>query len=425
MGKRVLVADDSATIQRAFTMVFGGVPDVSIVAARSYDDAMAAARDKRPDLVIADAALGARTGYELCQAIKGEATLRGVPVYVLASNHNPYDEARGRQAGADGHLVKPFESQALIDQVTEALTKGAAAGSAAPPARVADGETTPNAATNGATPGLSTTSEIELEAEVEDEYGEFTIERSGPNDLPVPARESPPPAAAAPPPREPPSGGLRPSLIPGARPAAAPPARPTAPVPAQPPVRVPQPALPPTPVAPIPPAAARPAAGRTMMGMPAVVPPGFSQPGAAGLGGAGVQARPSSPAMPTVPSSPAMPTVPSTPPRPVPAAPAAPPVPAAPAAPPAPAAPAAPLSAVPPSPAAPTTGAGPAPAGLRDAVASKVDQKIAALGVKGPEYEAIAKLSREVIEQVVWEVVPELAEIIIRQEVDRLANARK
>lgn len=58
-------------------------------------------------------------------------------------------------------------------------------------------------------------------------------------------------------------------------------------------------------------------------------------------------------------------------------------------------------------------------------VSSAVDQKMAAQAARGPEYEAIAKLSREIIEQVVWEVVPELAETIIRQEIDRLASAKK
>jgi hypothetical protein len=50
-------------------------------------------------------------------------------------------------------------------------------------------------------------------------------------------------------------------------------------------------------------------------------------------------------------------------------------------------------------------------------VGAAVDQKIAAIGARGPEYEAIAKLSREIIEQVVWEVVPELAEAIIREHI--------
>ena len=68
------------------------------------------------------------------------------------------------------------------------------------------------------------------------------------------------------------------------------------------------------------------------------------------------------------------------------------------------------------------------PAPVADVVASaadKIEQKISALAARGPEFEAIAKLSREIIEQVVWEVVPELAEAIIRQEIDRLAGSKK
>jgi hypothetical protein len=62
---------------------------------------------------------------------------------------------------------------------------------------------------------------------------------------------------------------------------------------------------------------------------------------------------------------------------------------------------------------------------LAAVLSAAVDEKVAALSARGPAYEAIAKLSREIIEQVVWEVVPELAEMIIRQEIDRLASAKK
>ena len=86
------------------------------------------------------------------------------------------------------------------------------------------------------------------------------------------------------------------------------------------------------------------------------------------------------------------------------AAPAAAPVPSYPAPVPAPA----------PEPVAARPAASPA---LSSSVASLVDQKVAAIAAKGPEYEALAKLSREVIEQIVWEIVPELAEVIIREHV--------
>jgi hypothetical protein len=66
-----------------------------------------------------------------------------------------------------------------------------------------------------------------------------------------------------------------------------------------------------------------------------------------------------------------------------------------------------------PSPAASQGGA------THSAVAHSIEQKLAAISAKGPEYEAIAKLSREIIEQVVWEVVPDLAEAIIREHMEK------
>jgi len=57
--------------------------------------------------------------------------------------------------------------------------------------------------------------------------------------------------------------------------------------------------------------------------------------------------------------------------------------------------------------------------GASSVLGSKVDQKLGAIAARGPEYEAIAKLSREIIEKVVWEVVPELAEAIIREELSK------
>jgi hypothetical protein len=66
-----------------------------------------------------------------------------------------------------------------------------------------------------------------------------------------------------------------------------------------------------------------------------------------------------------------------------------------------------------PSPAAPQTAA------THSAVSQSIEQKLAAISAKGPEYEAIAKLSREIIEQVVWEVVPDLAEAIIREHMEK------
>src|SRR5262245_44325576 len=99
MSRHILVADDSVTIQRTIEMTLGR-KDVRLTAARSYEDALAAARRDRPDLVLCDLHLGARSGYDLCASLKADASFSSVPVLMLASTFHPYDEARGRSAGA-------------------------------------------------------------------------------------------------------------------------------------------------------------------------------------------------------------------------------------------------------------------------------------------------------------------------------------
>src|SRR5579862_2490435 len=136
MAKRILIADDSVTIQKAFAMTFVG-EDVSIAAARSADEALSLARQSRPDIIIADGAMPGRTGYDLCLQVRAEAGLRGVPVYILASNQQPYDEGRGRSAGADGHLLKPWDTSQFIEKVYAAA--GATSAQQAAPAAVRAG----------------------------------------------------------------------------------------------------------------------------------------------------------------------------------------------------------------------------------------------------------------------------------------------
>src|SRR5215831_12713252 len=130
MAKRILIADDSLTIQRAFAMTFGA-EDVVLTSARSADEGLSVARQTRPDLVIADAVMPGRSGYELCAAIKADASLRGMPVYILTSGQQPYDEAKGQQVGADGHLVKPWESGSFIEKVRDAIARGGGSSSVA------------------------------------------------------------------------------------------------------------------------------------------------------------------------------------------------------------------------------------------------------------------------------------------------------
>src|SRR5512137_2301253 len=125
MPKTLLLADDSVTIQKVVGIVFAG-EDYRVVTADNGEDALLRAREARPDIVLADAVMPRMNGYELCQALKADPQLAEIPVLLLTGTFEPFDEGRARAAHADGHVAKPFDSQALLTRVRE-LVEGVTA----------------------------------------------------------------------------------------------------------------------------------------------------------------------------------------------------------------------------------------------------------------------------------------------------------
>ena len=126
MPKTILLADDSVTIQKVVGISFAN-EDVVLVTVDNGDDAVLRARETRPDLVLADVAMPGKDGYEVCDAIKTDPDLRHVPVLLLSGTFERFDEDRARTVGADGHITKPFEAQALVDRVNQLLVHAEAA----------------------------------------------------------------------------------------------------------------------------------------------------------------------------------------------------------------------------------------------------------------------------------------------------------
>jgi CheY-like chemotaxis protein len=122
MPKTLLLADDSVTIQKVVGISFAN-EDVVLLTVDNGEDAIARAREARPDLVLADILMPGKDGYEVCEAIKSDPELRHVPVLLLSGTFENFDEERAQRVGADGHITKPFEAQALVDQVNELLAR--------------------------------------------------------------------------------------------------------------------------------------------------------------------------------------------------------------------------------------------------------------------------------------------------------------
>lgn len=116
MTLKLLVADDSVTIQKMVRLAFGA-EDAEVEAVTSGEAALEALRRFRPDIVMADALMPGIGGYELCARIREEPEFSRLPVILLSGTFEPFDPQEAERVGADGHLSKPFDTSELIDRV--------------------------------------------------------------------------------------------------------------------------------------------------------------------------------------------------------------------------------------------------------------------------------------------------------------------
>jgi CheY-like chemotaxis protein len=133
---KLLLADDSVTIQRVVELTFSG-EDVQVVTVGDGEQAIARIPIELPDIVLADIAMPKRSGYDVAAFVKGRSDLSHIPVLLLAGAFEPVDENRAQQVHSDGVLVKPFEPQQVIARVRD-LIESSQTRSRRKPAVVAD-----------------------------------------------------------------------------------------------------------------------------------------------------------------------------------------------------------------------------------------------------------------------------------------------
>src|SRR3954469_22949253 len=120
MRHKLLLADDSETIQRVIEMTFADEP-VDVATVSDGEAAMARLAIDPPDIVLADIGMPGRDGYQVAMHVRETAALAHIPVVLLTGAFDPVDYARAREAGCAGVLVKPFDPQMLIARVRHLL----------------------------------------------------------------------------------------------------------------------------------------------------------------------------------------------------------------------------------------------------------------------------------------------------------------
>jgi len=88
---------------------------------KNGQEALDLVREKRPTLVISDIEMPIMDGYQLCGAIKSDASLHDLPVVLLSTLSDPEDIIRGLRAGADNYLTKPYEVPFLLGRIQSLL----------------------------------------------------------------------------------------------------------------------------------------------------------------------------------------------------------------------------------------------------------------------------------------------------------------
>ena len=116
MAKKVLVVEDNELNLKLFGDLLRAHEHV-VEPLRDGRDAVARARDFRPDLIVMDIQMPHVTGYELIVELKGDAELRAIPVMAVTAYAGREDEERIRAAGAEAYVSKPISLARFMEAV--------------------------------------------------------------------------------------------------------------------------------------------------------------------------------------------------------------------------------------------------------------------------------------------------------------------
>lgn len=124
MPRKVLVADDEPNIVISLEYLLRR-EGYEVVVARDGQEALEVIDRERPDLVLLDVMMPRKTGFEVCQAVRGDDRLQSVKILMLTAKGRDTDVAKGMALGADAYMTKPFATKELVQKVADLLASAA------------------------------------------------------------------------------------------------------------------------------------------------------------------------------------------------------------------------------------------------------------------------------------------------------------
>lgn len=118
--KKILIVEDQPDIRKLIRMTLE-FEDYEIHEAADGAFGLRMASAVGPDLVLLDVMMPGLSGFEVCQAVRGDEALAGVKILMLSAKGRDTDIAKGQALGADAYMTKPFSTKELAEKVRELL----------------------------------------------------------------------------------------------------------------------------------------------------------------------------------------------------------------------------------------------------------------------------------------------------------------
>lgn len=111
-----MVVDDEPDLLNAAKILLERA-GYQVVEATNGDEAIEKADSERPDLILSDVVMPGKSGLEVCKILKEKPQTKSIPILIFTVLGRDVDKKLSKEAGADGHLVKPFTPEGLVAEV--------------------------------------------------------------------------------------------------------------------------------------------------------------------------------------------------------------------------------------------------------------------------------------------------------------------
>ena len=120
--KKILIIDDEQDLVD-FVKIRLETNGYQVVSAYNGEEGIVTCVRENPDLVLLDILIPKIDGFKVCQALKKDPSTAGIPIIMLTAKDRTEDIKSAKEVGADGYIIKPFDSATMLLSIKDQLAK--------------------------------------------------------------------------------------------------------------------------------------------------------------------------------------------------------------------------------------------------------------------------------------------------------------